>query len=98
MRILILLFTSENMKFGWIRHLEEHLLRNLDRNGVVRLGYWVETSDILVGKLTPQIASESSYIAKAGLLRSIFGLEVSTSKETSVKLPIGVLTVLNAHI
>uniref|UniRef100_A0A453FW38 DNA-directed RNA polymerase subunit 2 hybrid-binding domain-containing protein n=1 Tax=Aegilops tauschii subsp. strangulata TaxID=200361 RepID=A0A453FW38_AEGTS len=40
-----------------IPHLEEHLLRNLDRNGVVRLGSWVETGDILVGKLTPQIAS-----------------------------------------
>jgi DNA-directed RNA polymerase subunit beta len=72
-----------------IPHLEAHLLRNLDRNGVVRLGSWVETSDILVGKLTPQIASESSYIAEAGLLRAIFGLEVSTSKETSLKLPIG---------
>ncbi len=72
-----------------IPHLEEHLLRNLDRNGVVRLGSWVETGDILVGKLTPQIASESSYIAEAGLLRAIFGLEVSTSKETSLKLPIG---------
>jgi hypothetical protein len=54
----------------------------LDRNGVVRLGSWVETDDILVGKLTPQIASESSYIAEAGLLRAIFDLEVSTSKET----------------
>ncbi|PNT61584.1 hypothetical protein BRADI_5g17285v3, partial [Brachypodium distachyon] len=57
---------------------EEHLLRNLDRNGVVRLGCWVESGDILVGKLMPHIASESSYIA-----------EVSTSKETSLKLPIG---------
>jgi DNA-directed RNA polymerase subunit beta len=72
-----------------IPHLEEDLLRNLDRNGVIRLGSWVETGDILVGKLTPQMASESSYIAEAGLLRAIFGLEVSTSKETSLKLPIG---------
>jgi DNA-directed RNA polymerase beta subunit len=55
----------------------------------VRLGSWVETGDILVGKLTPHIARESSYIAEAGLLRAIFGLEVSTSKETSLKLPIG---------
>ncbi|KAG2596581.1 hypothetical protein PVAP13_5KG170049 [Panicum virgatum] len=72
-----------------IPHLEEHLLCNLDRNGVVKLGSWVETGNILVGKLTPQIASESSYIAEAGLLRAIFGLEVSTSKETSLKLHIG---------
>jgi hypothetical protein len=54
-----------------------------------RLGSWVETGDILVGKLMPQIASELSYIAEAGLLRAIFGLEVSTSKETSLKLLIG---------
>uniref|UniRef100_R7WAX4 DNA-directed RNA polymerase n=1 Tax=Aegilops tauschii TaxID=37682 RepID=R7WAX4_AEGTA len=32
-----------------IPHLEEHLLHNLDKNGVVRLGSWVETGDILVG-------------------------------------------------
>jgi len=37
----------------------------------------------------PQIASESSYVAEAGLLQAIFGLQVSTSKETSLKLPIG---------
>ncbi|KAL2922627.1 DNA-directed RNA polymerase subunit beta [Bienertia sinuspersici] len=32
-----------------IPHLEAHLLRNLDKNGIVRLGSWVETGDILVG-------------------------------------------------
>uniref|UniRef100_A0A0E0P6A2 ATP synthase subunit alpha, mitochondrial n=1 Tax=Oryza rufipogon TaxID=4529 RepID=A0A0E0P6A2_ORYRU len=69
--------------------LKEAIQEQLERNGVVKLGSWVETGDILVGKLTPQIASESSYIAEAGLLRAIFGLEVSTSKETSLKLPIG---------
>ncbi|KAM3357009.1 hypothetical protein P3S68_023723 [Capsicum galapagoense] len=36
-----------------IPHLEAHLLRNLDKNGIVMLGSWVETGDILVGKLTP---------------------------------------------
>ncbi|CAI8583123.1 unnamed protein product [Vicia faba] len=38
-----------------IPHLEAHLLRNLDKNGIVILGSWVETGDILVGKLTPQM-------------------------------------------
>nr|YP_010269227.1 RNA polymerase beta subunit [Bulbophyllum tianguii]UIG86895.1 RNA polymerase beta subunit [Bulbophyllum tianguii] len=72
-----------------IPHLEARLLRNLDKNGIVMLGSWVETGDILVGKLTPQTASESSYAPEDRLLRAILGIQVSTSKETSLRLPIG---------
>nr|YP_010260509.1 RNA polymerase beta subunit [Corybas diemenicus]UIX55481.1 RNA polymerase beta subunit [Corybas diemenicus] len=72
-----------------IPHLEAHLLRNLDKNGIVILGSWIETGDILVGKLTPQIANESSYSPEDRLLRAILGIQVSTSKETSLRLPIG---------
>nr|WMQ77134.1 RNA polymerase beta subunit [Chiloschista yunnanensis] len=72
-----------------IPHLEARLLRNLDRNGIVMLGSWIETGDILVGKLTPQTASESSYAPEDRLLRAILGIQVSTSKETSLRLPIG---------
>nr|QBK84216.1 RpoB [Zantedeschia aethiopica]QHN55024.1 RNA polymerase beta subunit [Zantedeschia aethiopica]QJF46760.1 RNA polymerase beta subunit [Zantedeschia aethiopica] len=72
-----------------IPHLEAHLLRNLDRNGIVMLGSWVETGDILVGKLTPQTANESSYAPEDRLLRAILDIPVSTAKETSLKLPIG---------
>ncbi|KAG4161004.1 hypothetical protein ERO13_D01G029500v2 [Gossypium hirsutum] len=68
---------------------EAHLLRNLDKNGIVMLGSWVETGDILVGKLTPQVAKESSYAPEDRLLRAILGIQVSTSKETCLKLPIG---------
>ncbi|KAK8683510.1 hypothetical protein V6N13_039569 [Hibiscus sabdariffa] len=72
-----------------IPHLEAHLLRNLDKNGIVMLGSWVETGDILVGKLTPQVGKESSYAPEDRLLRAILGIQVSTSKETCLKLPIG---------
>nr|CUA65735.1 RNA polymerase beta subunit [Dianthus gratianopolitanus] len=72
-----------------IPHLEAHLLRNLEKNGIVGLGSWVETGDILVGKLTPQLAKESSYAPEDRLLRAILGIQVSTSKETCLKLPIG---------
>nr|YP_010581394.1 RNA polymerase beta subunit [Triphyophyllum peltatum]UZT27799.1 RNA polymerase beta subunit [Triphyophyllum peltatum] len=72
-----------------IPHLEAHLLRNLDKNGIVMLGSWVETGDILVGKLTPQMSKESSYAPEDRLLRAILGIQVSTSKETCLKLPIG---------
>nr|YP_009141942.1 DNA-directed RNA polymerase beta chain [Helonias koreana]AIW56496.1 DNA-directed RNA polymerase beta chain [Helonias koreana] len=72
-----------------IPHLEAHLLRNLDRNGIVMLGSWIEAGEILVGKLTPQTANESSYAPEDRLLRAILGIQVSTAKETSLKLPIG---------
>nr|QBC71336.1 RNA polymerase beta subunit [Anacampseros filamentosa] len=72
-----------------IPHLEAHLLRNLDKNGIVRLGSWVEAGDILVGKLTPQMEKESSYAPEDRLLQAILGIQVSTSKETCLKLPIG---------
>ncbi|KAF3673076.1 DNA-directed RNA polymerase subunit beta [Capsicum annuum] len=44
-----------------IPHLEAHLLRNLDKYGIVMLRSWVETGDILVGKFKPQVVKESSY-------------------------------------
>nr|YP_009975569.1 RNA polymerase beta subunit [Sibangea similis]QNK04910.1 RNA polymerase beta subunit [Sibangea similis] len=71
-----------------IPHLEAHLLRNLDKNGIVMLGSWVETGDVLVGKLTPQ--EDSSYTPEYRLLQAIFDITVSnsTSKETCLKLPI----------
>nr|YP_009340574.1 RNA polymerase beta subunit [Wimmerella hederacea]APQ40147.1 RNA polymerase beta subunit [Wimmerella hederacea] len=72
-----------------IPYLEAHLLRHLDKNGIVRLGSWVEEGDILVGKLTPQMVNESSYAPEDRLLRAILGIPVSTSKETCLKLPIG---------
>ncbi|KAK5773049.1 hypothetical protein PVK06_049353 [Gossypium arboreum] len=49
----------------------------------------METGDILVGKLTSQVAKESSYAPEDRLLRAILGIQVSTSKETCLKLPIG---------
>ncbi|XLS74695.1 hypothetical protein HN51_031560, partial [Arachis hypogaea] len=72
-----------------IPHLEAHLLRNLDKNGIVTPGSWVETGDILVGKLTPQMVQESSYAPEDRLLRAILGIQVSSSKKTCLKLPIG---------
>nr|YP_010474178.1 RNA polymerase beta subunit [Corydalis borii]UVH68391.1 RNA polymerase beta subunit [Corydalis borii] len=72
-----------------IPHLEAHLLRHLDRNGIVMLGSWVETGDILIGKLRPQMMQESSCTPEDRLLRAILGIQVATAKETCLKLPIG---------
>nr|AKT94705.1 RNA polymerase beta subunit [Brunonia australis] len=72
-----------------IPQLESHVLRNLDKNGIVVLGSWVETGDILVGKLTPQMVKESSYTPDERLLHVIFDIPLFTSKETCLKLPMG---------
>ncbi|KAG8481068.1 hypothetical protein CXB51_025810 [Gossypium anomalum] len=58
-----------------ILNLEAYLLRNLDKNGIVMLGSWVETGDILVGKLTPQVVNESSYAPEDRLLQAILGIQ-----------------------
>jgi len=53
------------------------------------LGSWVETCNILIGKLTPQLEKESSYTPEYRLLWAILGTQVSTLTETCLKLPIG---------
>nr|UKO32254.1 RNA polymerase beta subunit [Evolvulus alsinoides] len=72
-----------------IPHLEAHFIRNLDKKGIVMQGSWVETGDVLVGKLTPQVVKEASYAPEDRLLRAILGIQVSTSKETCLRVPIG---------
>nr|AER45540.1 rpoB [Agathis australis] len=73
-----------------IPHLDAHSLRHLDENGLVMLGSWIETGDVLVGKLTPQTAKESLYTPEERLLQAIFGIQVSNARENCLKVPIGV--------
>nr|QZJ47979.1 RNA polymerase beta subunit [Tetraphis pellucida] len=72
-----------------IPHLENNVLRHLDKNGLVLLGSWVETGDVLVGKLTPQEAEESSRAPEGKLLQAIFGIQVATARESCLKVPPG---------
>jgi DNA-directed RNA polymerase subunit beta len=65
----------------------EHTIRNLDENGIVYIGSWVESGDILVGKLTPK--GESDYPPEGKLLRAIFGEKSRDVRNTSLKLPHG---------
>ncbi|KAJ4732512.1 DNA-directed RNA polymerase subunit beta [Rhynchospora pubera] len=51
------------------------------------LGSWVETGDILVGKLTPMM--EDELVPEDRLLGALFGNDLGTTKETSLRLPIG---------
>ena len=65
----------------------EYSLRNLDDNGIVKIGSWVNAGDILVGKLTPK--GESDYPPEGKLLRAIFGEKSRDVRNTSLKLPHG---------
>lgn len=72
-----------------IPHLDSYLLRHLDKNGFVSTGAWVETGDVLVGKLTPHETDETLRAPEGKLLQAIFGIQVAQSKETCLKVPIG---------
>ena len=65
----------------------EHSIRNLDKNGIVKIGTWVESGDTLVGKLTPK--GESDYPPEGKLLRAIFGEKSRDVRNTSLKVPHG---------
>jgi|TARA_B110000444_G_C18847900_1_gene603300 DNA-directed RNA polymerase subunit beta len=65
----------------------EFIVRNLDENGIINIGSWVESGDILVGKLTPK--GESDYPPEGKLLRAIFGEKSRDVRNTSLKIPHG---------
>jgi len=65
----------------------EYSIRNLDDNGIVEIGTWVDSGDILVGKLTPK--GESDYPPEGKLLRAIFGEKSRDVRNTSLKVPPG---------
>ncbi len=60
-------------------------LRNLDKNGIVRIGAYVKPGDILVGKVTPK--AETHYSPEEKLLRSIFGEKAANVADSSLKVP-----------
>ncbi|KKU91205.1 MAG: DNA-directed RNA polymerase subunit beta [Candidatus Jorgensenbacteria bacterium GW2011_GWA1_48_11] len=70
-----------------IPNVSEDKLRNLDEEGIVRIGAEVRTNDILVGKISPK--GESELTSEERLLRSIFGEKARDVKDTSLTLPHG---------
>ena len=65
----------------------EESLRDLDEDGIIRIGAEVGPDDILVGKITPKGEAELS--AEEKLLRAIFGEKAREVKETSLRVPHG---------
>ncbi|MBR0502106.1 MAG: DNA-directed RNA polymerase subunit beta, partial [Paludibacteraceae bacterium] len=66
-----------------IPNVSEDATRNLDENGVIRVGAFVESGDILIGKITPKGESDPSPEEK--LLRAIFGDKAGDVKDASLK-------------
>lgn len=71
-----------------IPNVGEEALRNLDEDGIIRIGAEVGSGDILVGKITPKGETELS--AEERLLRAIFGEKARDVKDTSLRVPPGV--------
>ena len=70
-----------------IPNIGEESLRNLDEEGVIRVGAEIGPGDILVGKITPKGETELS--AEEKLLRAIFGEKARDVKDTSLRVPHG---------
>ncbi len=70
-----------------IPNVGENRLKDLDEEGIVRIGAKVEEGDILVGKITPK--GETELTAEERLLRAIFGDKARDVKDTSLRMPGG---------
>ena len=70
-----------------IPNVGEEALKNLDHNGVIRIGAEVKPGDILVGKITPK--SETELAPEEKLLRAIFGEKAADVKDSSLIVPSG---------
>ena len=70
-----------------IPNVQEEILKDLDENGVIRVGAKVKAGDVLVGKVTPK--GETELTAEEKLLRAIFGEKAREVRDTSLKVPHG---------
>ena len=70
-----------------IPNVGEDALKDLDENGIIRIGAEVRSGDILVGKVTPK--GETELTAEERLLRAIFGEKAREVRDNSLKVPHG---------
>ena len=80
-----------------ISNLAENQLARLDESGIVYIGAEVEAGDTLVGKVTPK--GETQLTPEEKLLRAIFGEKASDVKDTSLRVPSGMVgTVIDVQV
>ena len=70
-----------------IPNVGEDALKDLDADGIIRIGAEVHSGDILVGKVTPK--GETELTAEERLLRAIFGEKAREVRDTSMRVPHG---------
>jgi DNA-directed RNA polymerase subunit beta len=70
-----------------IPNVGEDALRNLDDEGIIRIGAEVSPNDILVGKISPK--GETELTAEERLLRAVFGEKAKDVRDTSLRMPHG---------
>ena len=70
-----------------IPNVGEDTLKDLDENGIIRIGAEVTSGDYLVGKVTPK--GETELTAEERLLRAIFGEKAREVRDSSLKVPHG---------
>ena len=75
-----------------IPNVGEEALKDLDESGIVRIGAEVKSGDILVGKITPK--GETQLSPEEKLLRAIFGERAGDVRDTSLRVPPGVVGVV----
>jgi DNA-directed RNA polymerase subunit beta len=68
-----------------IPNVSEETTKDLDEEGIIRIGAWVREGDILIGKITPK--GESDPTPEEKLLRAIFGDKAGDVKDASMKAP-----------
>jgi DNA-directed RNA polymerase subunit beta len=68
-----------------IPNVSEEATKDLDENGIIRVGAWVKEGDILIGKITPK--GETDPTPEEKLLRAIFGDKAGDVKDASLKAP-----------
>src|SRR5687767_490691 len=71
-----------------IPNVSEEATKDLDENGIIRMGAHVKEGDIIIGKITPK--GESDPTPEEKLLRAIFGDKAGDAKDASLKAPNGV--------
>ncbi|MHB8964276.1 MAG: DNA-directed RNA polymerase subunit beta, partial [Saccharofermentanales bacterium] len=70
-----------------IPNVGDDVLKDLDEDGIIRIGAEVRSGDILVGKVTPK--GETELTAEERLYRAIFGEKIREVRDTSVRVPHG---------
>ncbi len=80
-----------------ISNVGEDALKNLDESGIIRIGACVKPNDIMVGKITPK--GETQLSPEEKLLKAIFGEKAGDVRDTSLRVPPGILgTIIDVKV